>query len=1154
MSPQKDSSGCEAAPRFSNHFFPFLIVVLLVGMFGSALAYGQAGYSTATLQGTVSDPSGAVIPNATVTATNAATNLAKTTKTAANGAYQLPALNPGTYQIEVDAQDFSKAVAKDVVLTVGQTFVYDVHLVVGAVGTSVNVTTEVPLIETEQAQQANTVNQRQVEHLPNISRRFTEAIYTVPGVASSNAPVVQDQNIGTGYLASGFSVGGSNGRNNLLTIDGGENDYGSGSPRTRNIPIDSLQEFQVNRNGFAAEFGNTVGTAINVVTKSGGNTFHGSGYLYFHNEGLDSVNYYTQLISPNTKPFEQSVIPGMTFGGPIKKDKLFFFSSYEHQKLDFATSQNLAGQAEFQPITAQTNGFNPATGACAGAPQQVSQLCYLTQMATVGGPFAGLGAGLLASPIFGPPLKDPILNALVAPNDGTFDGVISYLGAERGNPGFNTPRGRYNNWVTRVDYQPSQRDSLMFRFSLMNESDSVAPQPPSSTYDHGTDYTLTSNWTHTFSPTLVNVVRGQVVPANTYHNDSPQYGRAEIDLLASSSIVLGTPFPFPYLAKLKRFQFDDSLSWTKGNHSFKFGGSYRPDHYNIDEQLWYGGQFQFADGAISILNVVAGGEAAGLFPKGTAAGLEAYNQAFGYPATGPASTNLTAAQSFIAGTPIALLMANPNSNSRWTAWDNYLGFYAQDSWKISPKLTLNYGARLDYDGAPSPVPHSTRISPRVGFAWDPAGDGKTVVRAGGGVFVAPVSFLVPFYVNTLGDTGKYINQGALSAGLPSPPFPSIFAAWALEQQNATVANPNPALTAAQIAALGWAINPPGPTAFGSVFSTIAPNFKPEYTIQASLSVARQLARELSLEVGYNLYRSVHVEQTVEGNFQRAPCNAVFPGVYSSAIDPFVGPCYAARPGTTAGVLNALVFQNSVWSSSGNGIYNALTASLTKRFSHGLQFQANYTYSRAIDNTSDYSTLSTPFRPDQLSQDRSVSSFNVTHNFVANAVYATPSHVGGDFLSKVLRDITISPILYARSGIPFTLLVPGLGGLSGNGTIGRTSEARPWYEPRNSGRGPDFVSCDLRFSKAFSLNQEKGVKLNVIAQAQNLFNRVNFAAVNNIFPANPNLVLPNGGTLLAGPFNNIGGFAPTTVSQLSQPLAFSSAYPPRYVSFGLQLTF
>jgi len=179
---------------------------------------------------------------------------------------------------------------------------------------------------------------------------------------------------------------------------------------------------------------------------------------------------------------------------------------------------------------------------------------------------------------------------------------------------------------------------------------------------------------------------------------------------------------------------------------------------------------------------------------------------------------------------------------------------------------------------------------------------------------------------------------------------------------------------------------------------------------------------------------------------------------------------------------------------------------------------------------------------------------VTHNFVANAVYITPSKAGGEFWSKVLGDIAISPIVTAHTGIPFTLLVPGLGGVEGNGTIGHTAEARPWYEPRNSGIGPGFVGWDMRVSKPFYINRDKGVKLDAIAQAQNLLNHTNFAAVNNIFPADPGFALPNGGQLLNGPFNNIHGFVPTSVSQLSAPLAFTKAYPPRYVSFGLQMSF
>jgi hypothetical protein len=211
---------------------------------------------------------------------------------------------------------------------------------------------------------------------------------------------------------------------------------------------------------------------------------------------------------------------------------------------------------------------------------------------------------------------------------------------------------------------------------------------------------------------------------------------------------------------------------------------------------------------------------------------------------------------------------------------------------------------------------------------------------------------------------------------------------------------------------------------------------------------------------------------------------------------------------------------------------------------------NYTLSRAIDDTSDFSSLSTPFRPDVLNLDRALSDFNITHNFVANAVYTTPFHAGkGGFLPRLLADVTVSPIFYARSGVPFTLLVPGLS----NGTIGHNANARPWYEGRNNGIGPDFFSWDLRISKTLIRGEGRRPRLDLIAQAQNLLNRTNFAVVNNNFPADPNYPLPGGGTLENGPYN-VTGFAPTSVSQLSQPLAFTSAYPSRQVSLALRLAF
>jgi hypothetical protein len=321
---------------------------------------------------------------------------------------------------------------------------------------------------------------------------------------------------------------------------------------------------------------------------------------------------------------------------------------------------------------------------------------------------------------------------------------------------------------------------------------------------------------------------------------------------------------------------------------------------------------------------------------------------------------------------------------------------------------------------------------------------------------------------------------------------------------------------------------------------MAPNFQPAYTIQASLSVAREIAHNLSLETGYLMYRSLHIEEVLETNFVQAA---------GTPIDPFAGPQYVPRPGATAGEPNSSIFQNDAFSSVGTGIYHGGTVSLTRRFDRGLQFQANYTLSRAIDDSSDYSSLSTPFRPDLLNLDRAVSDFNITHNFVANAVYTTPFRAGSAGLASwLLADITISPILSARSGVPFTLLAPGLS----NGTVGHNANARPWYEGRNSGIGPNFVSWDLGASKVV-FRGEGRLRIDLIAQAQNLLNRTNFAVVNNNFPADPNYPLPGGGTLQNGPFN-VRGFAPTAVSQLSEPLAFTAAFPARQVSLALRLAF
>ena len=1122
-------------------FCRFLLFVFVAALW-TATGWAQSGYATGTVRGTVFDAQGAVVPKAMVTITNPATGGVRSIASSPDGTYQVLSLNPGTYRVEVVAPGFDKLVAQEVVVTVGETVVFDAHLKVGTSSTTVEVTgNSAPLIDAAQTQQANTIDERQQVNLPNISRNFAAQIATLPGVVDSNAPSVQDPAVGTGYQSSGFSFGGGNGRTNLFTIDGGQNDAGSGAPRVPHVPQDSVQEFQVNRNSFGAEFGYTTGSAINVITKSGTNKFHGKAFGYFHDQHTDGANYFNSFgPTAGTKPFEQSAIFGGSLGGPIKKDKLFFYTSYERQKLDSSVVVNLLGTAAAQGLAAQTNGFNGTS-----CPAPVTQLCYFTQLAESGIPgLSQLGAFSLGSSVF-TPVHDPIYNALVAPNSGTFDGNAAG-GAVQAAPNQN---GRYNNWVSRLDYQPNSTNNFSLRFSLSRESNQVtgAGGVPrfTSILQTNRDYTITGNWNHTFNPNTVNTLRVQVVPFSSSNNNIPRAG-AEFDL--GSLGIVGTPFDFPYNQSQNQYQFDDDLSISKGSHNLKFGVSYRPVQYDIFQAFLFGGDYQYLDGAVSYLQSLP--LLIGALAPAATAGLEQYNLAVGYPAGGPASTNLSASQLYVTGLP--LVLEQGAGNGQYNATTQPIGFYAQDSWKVAHNLTIDYGGRLDIYHEPNNYPTTYFGSPRAGIAWDPFSGGKTVVRAGGGLFVAPLPFIIPFTSTVLGGAGDHIYASVVTA--PSS-IPQLAGAGITERAIATPANPNPALTLGQLSAVGINVVPPGPTQHNGAFFSVSPNFKSPYAVQASASVAQELAPNLSLEIGYIYYHGVHIQQIQEGNFTR---DTALP------IDPFIGPFYVPKPGSTFGTPNSQIIQNDETTSDGNSNYNGLTASLTKRYGHGLQFQANYTFSKAIDNTSDFSSQSTPFRPDLLNLDRAVSDFNVKNSFVANAVYTSPAYRGGGgFVSLLYSDFVVAPIVSIRSGVPFTLLVPGI---ASNGITAHPGEARPYNEGRNLGVGPGFATFDMRVSRGIMLKRDSTFRLDLIAQSSNILNHTNFTSVQNIFPntavTDPTTGLttsavvatPKGDVdLLNGPYN-YKGFRPNGPSQLSDPLAFKTAAPARQISFGLELAF
>jgi hypothetical protein len=541
----------------------------------------------------------------------------------------------------------------------------------------------------------------------------------------------------------------------------------------------------------------------------------------------------------------------------------------------------------------------------------------------------------------------------------------------------------------------------------------------------------------------------------------------------------------------------------KGNHTFKFGASYRPVNYTVQNDLWFGGEFDFYEGTLPLITIV---------PAASQGALVAYNTAHGYPATGPANTYLTALESYSLGLPISYRQGF--NNSKWQAWANYLGAFAQDTWKLHPRFTLSYGVRADYDAEPAPLQHNIYFSPRLGFAWDPFGDQKTVIRAGSGIFVAPVYFQVDYLMNILNDSGKYINQVFKAINSTGSNAATIYG-YGLQQGKL----PFGSLNAADLNTLGIAVGPGAP---GRVIFNAAPNYKNNYSIQASLSVARQLTNSLSLELGYQMYKGVHVQLDQETNYRE-----------TGVINPVWGPQYVP--------IDPTITQSNTYSSIGNSRYNGLTVSLTKRYTNHFQAQVNYTFSKAIDDNTDFNSQFASFFPTRLNLERGISAYNVPHNFVANAVYSTPFKAGSGepFWSRMFADMTLAPILQMRSGIPFSIRVPG----AANGTLGHSLYARPWYVERNTGMGENFYSVDLKLTKSFYIDRDRGLRLETIVEGTNLLNRTNFSSVNDQFPVGDPL-------LLTGPFNVTGNknLGPTT------PLGFTSAFPGRQIQFGLRFAF
>ena len=1061
-----------AAPtiRLRRTYLSLPIALIALLLVTSSVALAQADAANATVKGEVIDQTGAAVSGAVISISNLERGTTRNVLTDDEGIYRIPFLQPGLYDLRIEAKGFQSQVLRQMVLTVGEVGVYDVQLQISEIKEAVRVDNPTP--EIERTQQSETIERQQVANLPNLSRNLTSYVFTLPGIADVSAARVQQTRVAP-IPTSGFSVGAGNGRSNYFSIDGGENDSGVGSLRVRNLSVEAVQEFQINRNAFSAEYGFTAGTAVNVVTRGGTNEFHGAGYLFYRSQKTSARD---PLNTTGHKAFEQRIVPGFNLSGPISRNRAFFFSSFEALKYDVARLRSYTSNAALlQPTNAQE--------------------VYLRALET--GPNATDITRRIAS---------GLRSTLTTTNYPTTMELL------RGSEGQFTAPSRSYNWTTRLDFEPTLRDVINGRFTLAKEDNNQlradnVEAPTNALLEVMNDYTVVGTWGHIFGGSLVNQLRVQFA-SDHYRQISAAPDSALIRI--AGLIDYGRVLTIPTVMRQKRYQFDDVVSWIRGTQDFKFGISYRPVDANLLNELGFGGTYQFAAG-LPLSRAIAPADLGVLIG----------------PLTPSADSTLTSIQAFNLGLPS--IWQQGFGQPGFHAWQHNLGTFGQVSHRLTPRLTINVGARLNFDGEPEPLDRNVSISPRVGFAWDPFGKGKTVIRGGFGTFFAPVSLQVLSAATLQSDSGEFIN---LQSRTLQDGAQSTQALWAYGVSIGRL--PFLALREGDVRAFGII---PAPQQPNRRISEAAEDYDNPYTVQASLGISQEIARDLGFEIAVQVYHGVHLPIAIERNYRESGQFVTVPGMPGSDL---FGPRLER--------IDPLLAQKIVHSSEGNSIYYGMTSSLFKRFGKS-QFRASYTYSKAIDDVLDFTGASTPYLPTRRRVDRGISAYDLRHSFVFSGVFETKSKSDGQSrLQQTLSDITLSPIIALRSGFPFNLFI----GRDVNGDLNSTD--RPYHAPRNSGVGENFYSVDLRVSKRIYFGEDtSGPRVELIAEATNLFNRANFLRVNDVVcgtTAQPGFINGCDPKFLFGPFDFRGdrSLPPTA------PLGFVTAAPARQFQFGLKFEF
>jgi hypothetical protein len=982
-----------------------------------AIVFGQT--TSGVISGTLLDPQGAALAGATVKIKNVETGATRETKTDSNGFYRVTGLASGLYEAQASALGFTSETRGGLALTIAEAKMVNFTLKVGETREIVNVTDQTVSVETTGATLSGLVDEKKIRALPLDGRDVTQLIFLQPGVVESRGSA-QSSNTGRG---SRFSVGGARPSQNLFQLDGTTlNDALNNTPGSAQgllIGVETIKEFRVLTNAFSAEYGRAAGGVFIAVTKSGTNDLHGSLFEFLRNDNLDARTFFDRCSGANPnckgggKPEFQRNQFGGSLGGPIIRNKTFFFGSYE-------------GLREFKGIS--TVALVPNENARQGI--------LPTGKVTVNSRSA------------------PLIELFPHANGAVFaDGTAEFIGV--------TPRISDGDFFSvRVDHRLSASDSLFVRYLFDDSNQTLVrffPQYPNLSLNRKQVATIEER--KFIGSNIVNEARfsfNRTTPAELVPDPGSSVslvaGRPLGEVNVTGLSPVGTDRTNPKLFYQNNFQVVDNLSINLGRNNLKMGFSFDRFQFNGSSESRTRGRLRFRSLSDLLTFRVQNLEGS------------------------------TFDSDFVRGYRQSLI-----------------GFFFQDDFKVTPRLTLNLGARYDYVTSPSEVngkianlrnlsdtavtvggdfftTPKTGIAPRIGFAYDVFGNGRTAIRGGAGIFHE-----IPLF------------NAYRSAGFGSLPFINTSA-----------------LPAARVTSL-----PVPSSAFASaggalLTESIVFDLQPTYVIQYNLNIQQEAFGSI-LTFAYVGSRGV---------------NLLGQGDINIAIPQILPDGRAFFPSTTRRNPIFAAIRSQLQGFSSN--YNGLNVSANRRLGKSLQFQVAYTFGKSLDDRSgnsgrqEYSNgQARTFDPYDRRLDYGRSDFDVRHNFTANLTYDLPFGQGlKGFAGAALAGWQVNSIVKLASGIPFTPLVAG--DPDGDGTDENAARAdlvgdpnagpgtpNQWFnlaafaQPRagfrgTAGRnilnGPNFKTVDLSLNKTFALSERFNLQFRV--ETFNLFNRPNFDLPSN----------------------------------------------------------